>query len=158
MNRSLFYKAWHEADSQKNIKFQNILIDRQTFNVINLISRRPSRSWAGIKREAKKFGFKPSTYGYALIGKNFVVKTSGFCGKKPKKACPTYEIKNTGWILQPKLDLLADDFKESHWEVLVKNGWAKKEVNYTYNIPGFGEDAHEQNWGILNGEFVQHDW
>ena len=79
--------------------------------------------------------------------------------KPPKKyLCPTYSVRNTGWVIQPKCKVfidLTDEEKEKH---LDSGEVAYDEENGYYCLVGGSKDNHDENFGELNGELKQFDW
>lgn len=152
----LFLKAQHE--SQFSL-YEGLRVDRETKQLIDILKKDERK----FRASARKLGFKKVSWGNGSVfkGKRFVIKDPCTCGdRRPRRACKTIRI-NQFWVLQPKLDKLAIDFNKKDFD-LVRAKFSipenARDADLGDWIPGFGEDAHHDNWGILNGEFVQHDW
>jgi hypothetical protein len=112
-----------------------------------------------IKKKHPKIKFNDSGVGSgAYIGKKFVVKDPYLCGSEPPKKykCPTTVLKN-GLMVQPRCKVfvsLSDKMKRK----FLKAGLVAIDSFGYYTLAKGGDDAHEENFGLLNGNLKQFDW
>lgn len=158
MKRLLFKLAEVSALSGSSPRtLQGMRVDKRTIDLINDISR---YGWDS-RKVAKLHPYtKFSTVGVgggAYIGPKFVVKDSCIVDRPSRKRkCPTVVLSD-GLIVQPRCVVFADLPDEVKMKY-VKSGAVQLDNYGSYYLVDGGDDAHDENFGLLDGKLVQFDW
>lgn len=135
--------------------------DVETVQLIKSLKHTNFSDYKKITKKHPTFKWKANGCGRgAYIGKNFVVKDPHIAGDKrpPKKIiCPTTTLKS-GIMIQPKCRVFYS-LPPNQKDKYISSGvvfWCN--FNDCHFLTNGASDAHDENFGLLNGELKQFDW
>lgn len=147
----------------KKVYYNGKKYDKATVGLIHDLKKRPYDKHADLLKKYPTFKFvETGVSGGAYVGKKFVVKNPYICNPEdePRKKlkCPTYKVKGASLVIQPKCKVFGDLPKSIKKKFEDKGIVEYCEGYYMLCDDKCGEDAHEDNFGILNGEIKVFDW
>ncbi len=160
MKKLLFKLAEAQAlKDQIPAKYEGKQFDALTVKFLKALDEHGFYS-SEVRKKFPQFKFVNASAGAgAYIGPRYVVKDPFICqwkGPPRRIKCPTKILKN-GLYVQPKCKVFSQLPKEVKAEY-VASGKVQHYGGNVYSLINGGEDAHEHNFGVLNGELRVFDW